>query len=287
MPEGGPRLERNGRPHPFALQAPCGGAGGHLETLAMRRNKVGLYGIARPTVKQIKAHEKAADGGWPLGRRKVVVLRWNARDGKRMSETLPPRTTLREAKRMQGRRQAEIDEGAKPKHELGHWPLDEFVKADQELAEAELRPRSMSRLEKAGEYLVACLGAGFNAHDVEWEHALRFRKYLARQKAPSGELLSAATVARLYGAAQGIFSRMADLGKVQGNPLSSNGKRKRRRRPSDEQPEVVVFSMDEVRAIVEAAPNEWWEDFTWLAVGSGLDQEELLTLAWADVKLPG
>ena len=50
-------------------------------------------------------------------------------------------------------------------------------------------------------------------------------------------------------------------------------------------PEVVSFGVDEVRALAEAGPSAWWADLVWVALGCGLRQEELLTLAWADVRI--
>lgn len=251
-----------------------------------KRRTVGLYLVHVPSPAEREAHGADPGGGWPKGRgTKTWVLRWQGSDGKRHSESIgtPPRVTKTMAKKVQARRQGELDEGERPVHEFGTWALEDLVRQDRELAD--LRPRSMTRTVKASEYLVAALGASTNVHELGREEAARFKRYLARTvRTPAGERLKAATVVRLYGAAQGILSRMVDLGRLKANALDQRGRR-RQKRPDEAVPEVVNFGVDEVRALAEAAPSAWWHDLVWVALGCGLRQEELLTLAWADVRI--
>ena len=228
----------------------------------MRTQTVGLYLAKRPTKKRPK--------------RKEWIIRWIGEDGRKLQQRLgePPAMAKRDAEKFRRQRQAELDKGEVPAHEQAKISLGDFFAKDRET-----RPRtrtghlvaegSWDNIKAAMNCCEAVLGEKTDVAKVVFTSTERFIKV-------RGEEVSESRIRTDVANLSGVWQRGKKRGLCRANPWAEA----EIANPAQKDP--VAFCVEEVKALVEASPNQWWRDLLLLAAATAFDRENLLALRWAE-----
>ncbi len=228
----------------------------------MSTSDVRLYAVPRAT----KANP----------RRNVWQLRWYGTNGTRYCETVGDcaRMTKLEARGVQRKRQSQMDSGRSPVDPPRSQGLEDFLARDREAIGVDRNRRTIAELETAANHAVAALG-NLDVQKMRPEHVGRIKRHLKDKG------LSAATIVKVVYHLSGAFARGLRHDLVTKNPFANV------ELPKVQPNKVSFFTADQVAAMIDAAPTEWWRTLIRLAHTSGLRQGELLNLLWEDVDLEG
>ncbi|MCZ6735688.1 MAG: site-specific integrase, partial [Planctomycetota bacterium] len=119
------------------------------------------------------------------------------------------------------------------------------------------------------------LGADFDVRRIDHAAVGRIKRHLADRN------LAPATICKVIRFLQGAFSRGRKLRLVTANPFDGVQLPKLQAKP------VHTYKPHEIDAMIEVAPDLWWEALIRLGYTSGLRFGEMLNLTWSDVDLDG
>lgn len=223
--------------------------------------KVSLY----PTKRPIKSNPK----------RRVWQLRWVGTDGIRYCETLDDVAKLpkREAEAMRRDKQSKMDCGVIRSNKPERMTLAEFLRRDREAVSTSVRPSTLAELRNVANHAAAALGADFPLRRFDEAAADRIKAHLHKQE------LAVATICAIVRRLQGSFRRGMRRGLVPSNPFKGIQLPKAQPKP------VAIFQPEEVAALIEVAPDTWWEALIRVAYTTGLRAAEMFNLCWENVDL--
>lgn len=224
-------------------------------------SKVALY----PTKQPIKSNPK----------RRVWQLRWIGDDCKRYGETVGEvgKMPKREAEAIRRAKQSRMDCGVIHSNRPERITLADFLRRDREAVTAVLKATTIGELETAANHATAALGADFPMRRFDERSVDRIRSHLA------GKNLAAATVCKVIRYLQGAFHRAVKRKLIPSNPFDGV------ELPKVQPNRVRIFQPTEAAALIESAPDLWWEALIRVGYTTGLRLGEILNLTWANVDL--
>ena len=222
-------------------------------------SKVSLYKTKSPTRASPSRH--------------VWQLRWYGTDRKRYCKTIGEtcRMTKRDALSIRRERQGKIDCGVIPVDQPKRITLSTFVAQDRATIEADVRATTLLEYDHAVAYAYGALDKEILLDRIGPVEVGRLKKHLK----DLGR--SPATIRKSVKMMGSIMRRAKDQGLIQRNPFAGAAKGRTQSK------RMRIFSPEEVEAMLETCPNQWWRVFPKLAVTTGLRKSELLNLQWADV----
>lgn len=208
-------------------------------------------------------------------KRWVWQLRWVGTDGIRYCETLDDVAKLpkREAEAMRRAKQSKMDCGVIRSNKPERITLTEFLRRDRQAVTAVLKATTIGELETAANHATAALGADFPMRRFDERSVDRIRAHLA------GKNLSAATLCKVIRYLQGAFRRAVKRKLIPSNPFDGV------ELPKVQPKRVRIFQPAEAAALIESAPDVWWEALIRVGYTTGLRLGEILNLTWANVDL--
>lgn len=210
------------------------------------------------------------------GDRVVWMMRWRATDGRRYGETIGDveKITKREALRIIRERQSGMDTGQLHATRPTKRTLSQFRDYIRDAARTSVRPRTVEAITQAFDHAIAALGAEIHVASITPAHVGRIKAYLVDTRKRSN-----ATVHKTLSHLRAAFQRGIKLRVIHDNPFQRFDLR------PVEAKQARLFTRDEIDAMIQAAPSEWWRAFIRLAFTSGLRRDELLHLRWDDIDL--
>lgn len=222
---------------------------------------------------RVELHKMKRKGG-----RAVWLLRWWGTDGKRYGETIGVVGELakREAEAMQREKQSAFDGGEVAIDRPKEITLALFEKWHRDIARAELSDGSLLECDHAFKWAIRVLGGGVKLSSLTAAHVSRLQNAMvdAKRKPPTvhktlsylRKALNRAIKHKVLAKGCNPFAGF----KVKGMRSGGNAKA------------GTIRTREEIKRLKAAAPDAWWR----AAIGlwfTGLRQEEVLTLKWADV----
>lgn len=144
-----------------------------------------------------------------------------------------------------------------------------------------LAPSTYQSYEKVIEnYLNPAFGA-MKLKDIHPQHVQSFVRNLQEPTAGIQHKLSPSTIKRVYSVLQAILHNACKLGYIPENPAT----RDRIELPSTDDPEVDIFTKEEIERILDLLQNEplMYQSLINLAIITGCRRGELVALKWEDV----
>ena len=217
----------------------------------------------------------------PNGRRvHYFTLRWQDGEGKDRYESLGRvgKVTASEAKALQRQKQLDLGTG-KVRRKTQKITLAQYLKMDRDAIKAEVKPSTIIVHKGVSEHAIAALGGDIELSRIDWSHVAEIKNWLSKEHTLGDRKLppcSTATIRKSIVTLKAAFNRAIKRGLIDDNPFIG--------RLAKVQPKAKrIYSHDEVDAMVEAAPDPWWETFITLAATSGLRVGEILNLHWSDI----
>jgi integrase len=207
--------------------------------------------------------------------RYVWMLRWFGTNGKRYSETVGECgvMTRRDAEAARRMKEASINAGSLPRNKSRKITLEDLYERDRRLVRGSVRPSTIQENDYAMRHTLAVLGNQYPIAKIDVDHIGMLVRNLESQH------LSKATIAKVLRTLKAIFNRAMKDGLIPNNPFL------RYRAPRVQPRKKRIFTQEEIRAMIDAAPNQWWKMLLQLAATSGLRKSELAHLTWHDVDL--
>ncbi len=208
-------------------------------------------------------------------KRYVWMLRWLGSDGKRYCERIgdAAKVTKREAKAVRQRRQGEFDCKLAPVDKPDRLTLAQFIALNRDSYVGDVTARTIQEYDLATRRLTDLIGGDRPMTSIRSADVGRLKAALR-----DDHKQSPATVRKTIRTLRSAFNRAVDAGVVHANPFARAAKGKTQKKPKR------ILEPGEIAAVMEHAPDLWWEAFICLAVTSGLRRDELLNLTWRDVR---
>jgi integrase len=149
--------------------------------------------------------------------------------------------------------------------------LEQFLKYDRESSIGNVKASTILQYEVVAKHAIAALGSKTDVRSIKPVHVTRIRKYLTDRG------LGLASIRKTLVTLHGIFNRGMQTGLIERNPFAGQ------RLPKPQVKTKRIFNLEEIDAMVQAAPSDWWKAFLVLAVTTGFRRNELLMLQWENI----
>ncbi|MHC4092455.1 MAG: tyrosine-type recombinase/integrase [Planctomycetota bacterium] len=221
-------------------------------------SSISLYKTGRPTTSNPK--------------RKVWQLRWHGTDGKRYCETIGDcaKMTKRDAADVQRERQGKVDNHLTPINRPKRMTFAEFAQHDRALI-ADKRYKTLLSHDDAVRRATKAWGT-VRADRVTRVHVASLKAHMR------GKGYADASIDQTIRTLRAMWNRAKKDNLVTDNPFSGNGVKWD---PADSR----IFTAEEIDAMIEVAPDDWWRVFLRLIATTGFRKGEALHLRWQDVDL--
>lgn len=176
--------------------------------------------------------------------------------------------TKRQAEHVRRERQGKLDNRLIPRDRPKRIALQEFLRRDREAVAVDVKPKTIEELRIAADHATRLLGTEYDIQQLDYADVGRIKLHLADRK------LASATICKTIRYLQGAFSRGVRLRLIASNPFQGVMLLKVQPKP------VRTYQPHEIAAMINVAPDLWWEALIRLGYTSGLRRGELLNLQW-------
>ena len=204
------------------------------------------------------------------GNHEVWLARWYV-DGRRGSRTLGKVADMDEqqAEKDRDKLEFELRSGEQPTMKPDKMTLGQFRDWRMEVASTK-RSGTKRDYRNGLKDLSDLLGLNIQVRDIGRVHMRR----LQRRMRDSGKAKS--TIAKTLNSLRTSWKVGIEDGLVTTNPFSKHGEQSEERAQR-------IYSSDEVAAMIQSCPNDWWAMFLRLLATSGLRRTECLRLQWRHI----
>lgn len=163
----------------------------------------------------------------------------------------------------------DINSDEPPEIDAAKLTLGQFMEWRMNIA-AKARSGTQRDYKLALQHLVKVVGAGIQVRAIDRVHMRRLQRHLRERG------LSNSTVAKTLNSLRVSWNVGLDDELVTKNPFTKHGEK-------GEAKAQRIYSSDEIAAMVQSCPNDWWAMFLRLLAASGLRRTECLRLQWRHV----
>jgi len=205
------------------------------------------------------------------------VLRWAGTNGSTQEESLGRtrksggKITKAEAENMRAAKQLALGTGKVKIDRPGRMTLASFVEYDMDIIKLDVKSSTLHEYGIASNHAKEAIGGDIQLTQISWRHVSAIKQRLADRNC------SKATLRKTIITLRAMFNRALKQGLVNSNPFAEQ------RLPKVQSKQKRIYSKAEVKRMIEAAPDIWWESFITLAVTSGMRKAEILNLTWRDI----
>jgi len=200
------------------------------------------------------------------------TLRWYTPSGRRCSQSLKGVTTTAEAKAAKLTKEAKLATGQELVERPDRMTVEDLIAYHLEVIQGEVGPRTALGYQHSAAHIKHAIGADRMIDKLSRADAGRLKTYLKTERK-----LRQATVDKVVNHLRAMLNVAVRDGKLARNPLldmKTKGSPAKRAR---------IYTLAEVRSMIDAAPSDWWRVYLRLAFSSGLREGELLNLKWEDI----
>lgn len=211
------------------------------------------------------------------------VLRWFDSTGGRRGEIIGVvgKMGRREAEAVRRAKQGGMDHGVVLIDRPKAMTLGELVKRDREAIQCNVRPTTLLEYDMATWYARDAIGGDTKVAAIGREHVGRLKNYLKQPgRTPAGndrKPLSDASVRKIVKTLSSVLKHALEDGLIAKNPFAGAAKGKTQSKKKR------LFSPEEICALIDGTPNQWWAVFIDVLANSGIRKGEALNLHWTDI----
>ncbi len=204
------------------------------------------------------------------GNHRVHLARWYA-NGRRGSRTLGKVADMTDEQIEDAMLKLEIEINSDEPPEIKPDKLTLAQFRDWRMALADTARSGTKRDYRIGlKHLVDLLGPNIQVRDIGRVHMRRLQRHMR----DSGKAKS--TIAKTLNSLRTSWKVGIEDGLVKTNPFSKHGEQSEERAQR-------IYSADEIAAMIQSCPNDWWAMFLSLLATSGLRRTEALRLQWRHI----